>query len=69
MMKVVPSTYHQLVQYPTLTGTADIKGDQTMSKTFFTIARKKSGWRPKTAMAVSDEDLPARKKQKQIVTQ
>jgi len=39
-----------------------------MSKTISAITRK-SGWRPKTAKAVSDEDLPAGKKQKQIVTQ
>jgi len=43
MMKVVPSTYHQLVQYPTPTGTTDIRGDQAISKTISTITRKKSG--------------------------
>jgi len=69
MMKVVPSTYHQLVRYPTPIETADIRGDQAMSKTISAIARKKSGRRPKTAKAASDEDLPARKKQKHIATQ
>ena len=69
MMKVVPSTYHQLVRYPTSTGTTDIRGDQATSITISAIARKKSGWRPKTAKAVSNKDFPTGKKQKQIDTQ
>ena len=39
-----------------------------MSRTIFAIARKKSGWKPKTTKAVSDEDLLAEKKQKRIAT-
>jgi len=64
MMKVVPFTYHQLVQCPTLIGTTDIRGDQAMSRTIFAIARKKSGLRPKTAKIASNEDFPTVKKQK-----
>jgi len=67
MMKVVLSSYHQLLWYPTPTGTTDIKGDQVMSKTIVVIA--KSGWVPKTTKAISDKDSPARKKQKQVATQ
>jgi len=43
MMKAVPPTYHQLMQYPTPIGTADIRGDHAMSRTISSIARKKSG--------------------------
>ena len=64
MMKVVSSTYHQLVRYPTPSETVDIREDHAMSRIISAIARKKSGWRSKTAKAVSDEDLPAGKKQK-----
>jgi len=35
-----------------------------MSRIISAIARKKSGYRSKTAKVVSDEDLPAGKKQK-----
>ena len=41
IMKVVPSIYHQLVQYPTLTGTVDIKGDQATARTISVVAQKK----------------------------
>ena len=47
MMKVVQSTYHQLVRYPTPTDTTDIRGNQAISRTISVIARKKSSWRPK----------------------
>ena len=53
MMKVIPSTYHQQVWYPTLTGTTDIRGYQAMSRTIFVIARKKFGLKPKITKAVS----------------
>ena len=68
-MKAVSSTYHQLVRYPTPTGTTDIRGDQAISRTISAIARKKYGWRPKTAKATFNEDLPTGKKQKQIAIQ
>jgi len=61
-MKAVPSTYHKLVRYPTPIGTTDIRGDQAMSRTISAIARKKFGWKLKIAEAVSDKDLPTRKK-------
>jgi len=54
--------------YPTLIEMADIRGNQTMSRTISIIARKKSGWRPKIAKAISYEDLLMRKKQNQIAT-
>ena len=69
MMKVVPSTYHQMVWYTTSIGTTDIRGDQAATRTISAIAQKKSGWKLKTAKAVpSEEDLPKRKKLKQIAT-
>ena len=43
MMKVISSTYHQLVWHLTLTERADIRGDQVMSRTISAVARKKSG--------------------------
>jgi len=43
MMKFVPSTYHQLVWYPTPTGTTDIRGDEAAAKTISVVAQKKSG--------------------------
>jgi len=42
----------------------DIRVDQAISKTITAISRKKSVWRPKTAKATSNEDLPTGKKQK-----
>ena len=62
MVKVVSFIYHQLVQCPTPTGTANIRGNQAMSRTISAIARKKSKWKPKITKTVSDEDLPVRKK-------
>ena len=44
MMEVVPSSYHQLLRYPTSVGTTDIRGDQAMSPSFAAIAQKRSGW-------------------------
>ena len=64
MMKVVPSTYRQLVRYLTVIGTANIRGDHAISRTISAIARKKSDWRLKIVKTASDENLPARKKQK-----
>ena len=43
MMKVVSSADHQLVQYPTPVGAADIRGDQTTTRTIPAVAQKKSG--------------------------
>jgi len=68
MMKAVPSTYHQLVRYPTPTGTTDIKGDQAATRTISAVAHK-SGWKSKIAKAVFEESLLERKKLKQIATE
>jgi len=62
------------VRYPTPTGTADIRGDQAAVRTISAVAQKKSGWKSKTTKAnpekaVSEEDLPERKKLKQIATE
>ena len=43
MMKAVLSTYHQLVLYPTLFGTINIRGDKATTRTIFTATQKKSG--------------------------
>ena len=48
-MKVVPSTLHQLLKYPTPSGMADIRGDLAMARTVAAVARKKSGWITKTS--------------------
>ena len=61
-MKAVPSTYLQLVRYPTPSGTTDIRGDQVAARTVSTFAQRRSGWKPKTAKAVPEESLPERKK-------
>jgi len=66
IMKVVPSTYHHLVQYPTPTGMIDIRGDQAAATTISTVAQKKSGWRSKIARATLEEILPEEKKLKLI---
>ena len=42
MIKAIPSTYHQLVQYPTLTRRTDIKGDQAAIMTISTVTQKKA---------------------------
>ena len=68
IMKVIPSTYHHLVRYPTLTGTTDIRGDQAMTRTISAIAGKKFGLRPKNAKTVSDKHLPAGEKRKRVAT-
>ena len=68
MIEDVPSTYHQLVRYPTLTGTIDIRGDQAATRTISAVAQKKSGWKSKTANAVPEESLLERKKLKLIAT-
>jgi len=63
-MKLVLSTYQQLVRYSTSTGTANIRGDQAMSRTISVVTRKKSRWRLKTAKTVFEEELHERKKLK-----
>ena len=49
---------------------ADTKGDRAATRTIFPVAQKKSGWKSMTAKTVpekvSEEDLPERKKLKQI---
>jgi hypothetical protein len=68
MMRAVPSTYHQLLRYPTKEGTADIRGDQLMSRTCAAVAKKKSGWTKKPPVT-DDTEEPAKKKLKQIAEQ
>ena len=67
-MKIVQSTYHQLVRYPTLAGMSDIRGDQVTVRTIFVVAQKKLGWKLRTAKAVPEESLPE-KKLKQLVVE
>ena len=62
MVKVIPSSYHQLLQYPILTRTIDIRGDQAMSNTISAIARKKSGCVLKVPKVATDGHSPAEKK-------
>ena len=42
MMRVVPSTHHQLFKYPTPSRMANIKGDQAISRTITAVTRKRS---------------------------
>ena len=57
MTKVVPSTYHQMVRYPTLTGPADIRGDQVAARTISAVAQKRSGWELKAPKAIREKKL------------
>jgi len=66
LMKAVPSSYHQLLYYPTPTGIANIRGEQAM---FWSIAQKKSEWIAKNTRVASSQDHPSEKKQKQVATQ
>ena len=65
MMRVITSTYHQLLCYPTREGTMDIRGDQLMSRTCAAMAKKKSGWTKKSFNPDANDEL-SKKKQKQI---
>ena len=40
MMRAVSSTHHQLLKYPMPSGTANIRGDQTMARTVVTVDKK-----------------------------
>jgi len=65
MMRVVPSTHHQLLKHPTPTGMANIRGNYAMVRTISAIARKKSCLMAKTSRTVSDKEPSADKKQKE----
>jgi len=69
VMKVVPSTYHQMVRYPTPTGTADIRGDQAANRTISVIAQKRSRWKSKNLRTVLEEISPEKKKLKLAATE
>jgi len=69
MMKVVPSTYHEMVRYPTPTRTAGIKADQVVARTILAVAQKRSGWKPKNLRTVPEEISPEKKKLKLIATE
>jgi len=69
MMRAVPSTHHHLLKYPTPSGMANIRGDQTMARTVAAVARKRSGWMPKASRAELNEDSPVDKKQKRVTDQ
>jgi len=68
-MRVVPSTHHQLLKYPTPSGMTNIRGDQAMARTVAAIACKRSGWLPKASRAEPNEDSLGNKKQKRVVDQ
>ena len=61
-IQAILSSYHQLLWYPTPTGTVEIWRDQVMSHTISTIAKKKSGWVTKVTKIASDDDSPTGKK-------
>ena len=56
MIKVVTSSCHQLLRYPTLIRTADIRGDRAMSKSIVVIAQKKSERTVKNMKVASKRD-------------
>ena len=56
MMRVVMSTHHQLLKYPTPSGMANIRGDQVMARTVVVVAQKRSSWVQKTYRACPNED-------------
>ena len=64
MMKVVSFTYHQMVWYPTSTGTTDIRRDQAVARTIFAVAQKRSKWESKTPRAI-----PEKRKLKLVASQ
>lgn len=41
-MKVVPSTYHQVLHYPTIYGTREIRGDQVTAETCAILALRET---------------------------
>jgi len=43
IMRAMPSTHHQLLKYPKLSGMTNIRGDQVMARTVATVAQKRSG--------------------------
>ena len=53
MMKVVPSSYHQLLSYLTSMGITDIRGDQAIPRSIAVVSQKKSGWTTKNLMVAS----------------
>ena len=58
MMRAVPSSYHQLLRYPTLMETTNIRVDQAVAQSITAITRKKSVWVTRNARVTSDEDPP-----------
>jgi len=66
LMKVISSSYHQILWYLTPSRTTEIRGDQALSRIITMIVRKKYDWMPKVIRKISDEDCPIGKKQKQI---
>jgi len=57
MMRVVSSTRHQLLKYPTPSGMANLIGDQAMARTIATVAQKKLGWVQKTSRVGPNQGL------------
>ena len=41
MIRVVPSTHHQLLKYPTPSGMADIRSERAIARAIAAVARKK----------------------------
>jgi len=68
MIRVILSTHHQLLKYPTPSRMTNIKGDQAMTRTVI-VARKRSRWTQKASRVDSNEDFLVDKKQKRIVDQ
>jgi len=64
-----PTTYHQLLKYPTPSEMAIISDDQAMAKTVAVVARKRSGWAQNASQLCPNEDFHVDKKQKRIVDQ
>jgi len=58
MMKVVSSTYHQLVRYPTPAGAADIREDQTAARTISVVAQKEVRLDTKNCQSSPQGELP-----------
>jgi len=64
MRRVVTSTDHQLLKYPTPVGMTDIRGGRAMARIIAAVAQKKFGWMAKSSRAVSDKKSLIDKRQR-----
>jgi len=69
MMEAISSTHHQLLECPSPSEMANIRGDQAMARTVVAVAQRRSDWAQKAPRSGPNEDSLMDKKQKTIVDQ